>query len=300
MVSGGSLVLGRNVFEDVGSDVESKKVFGALREVMVKLGWSSYMNACQGGWIKLFKDSGSEIEHEAFIALWVTIFVFPSSSNMVVKSLCKVAVYLARGVRLAIAPAVLANVYKDFSFLKDRIGLDDETPVIFRLPCSLFKFGYRKDDVGSFVDRCAFEDFIWQPYVKDSNENSGFSMVYQELRRWVIVGDCLDEELESWVGFVRMSQLVRIYGGCIQQYLPRRVVMQLGMNQDVPADIPRKKGIQEIALWFYTRSIKDVRLYVPPSHSRWKELSNEMSSKILPCGDGSCRNTFKPIASLIA
>nr|GEV33382.1 hypothetical protein [Tanacetum cinerariifolium] len=34
--------------------------------------------------------------------------------------------------------------------------------------------------------------------------------------------------------------------------------------------------------------------------SRWKELSKETSSKILPCGDGSFWKTFKPIASLIA
>ncbi|GKC86456.1 hypothetical protein Tco_1142173, partial [Tanacetum coccineum] len=34
--------------------------------------------------------------------------------------------------------------------------------------------------------------------------------------------------------------------------------------------------------------------------SRWKELSKEMSSKTLPCGDGSCWKIFKPIASLIA
>ncbi|GKE70114.1 hypothetical protein Tco_1528186 [Tanacetum coccineum] len=33
---------------------------------------------------------------------------------------------------------------------------------------------------------------------------------------------------------------------------------------------------------------------------RWKELSNETSSKILPGGDGSCWKTFKLIASLIA
>ncbi|GKA43825.1 hypothetical protein Tco_0736549 [Tanacetum coccineum] len=35
------------------------------------------------------------------------------------------------------------------------------------------------------------------------------------------------------------------------------------------------------------------------SSSRWKELSKETSSKILPCGDGSCWKTFKPVASLI-
>nr|GFC09827.1 hypothetical protein [Tanacetum cinerariifolium] len=34
--------------------------------------------------------------------------------------------------------------------------------------------------------------------------------------------------------------------------------------------------------------------------SRWKELSKESGSKILPCGDGSCWKEFKPIASLIA
>ncbi|GJW69842.1 hypothetical protein Tco_0126759 [Tanacetum coccineum] len=36
------------------------------------------------------------------------------------------------------------------------------------------------------------------------------------------------------------------------------------------------------------------------SPSRWKELSKDTGSKILPSGDGSCRKTFKPIASLIA
>ncbi|GJY01243.1 protein PIN-LIKES 6, partial [Tanacetum coccineum] len=36
------------------------------------------------------------------------------------------------------------------------------------------------------------------------------------------------------------------------------------------------------------------------SPSWWKELSKESGSKILPCGDGSCWKTFKPIAILIA
>ncbi|GKC93361.1 hypothetical protein Tco_1158803 [Tanacetum coccineum] len=34
--------------------------------------------------------------------------------------------------------------------------------------------------------------------------------------------------------------------------------------------------------------------------SRWKELSKETGSKILPSRDGSCWKTFKPIAGLIA
>nr|GEZ05135.1 hypothetical protein [Tanacetum cinerariifolium] len=35
------------------------------------------------------------------------------------------------------------------------------------------------------------------------------------------------------------------------------------------------------------------------SPSRWKEMSKESSSKIIPSGDGSCWKTFKPIDSLI-
>ncbi|GJZ40865.1 aminotransferase-like mobile domain-containing protein [Tanacetum coccineum] len=224
LVIGGFLVLGRNVFDDAGSDLESKKVLGALREAMTELGRSSYRNVSQGGWIKMFKDSGSEFDHKAFRALWLSGFVFPSSSDVVVKSLCKVVVCLARGVRLALALVVLASVYKDLSILKDKISLDDETPIIVqalmqlvqiwiwerfskispkcKIGCNRIFAKWEKtnvcvDDVGSFVDHCAFDEFIWQMYVKDSNENLGFSKVYQEKGRWVIVGDCLDEELES-------------------------------------------------------------------------------------------------------
>nr|GEV96902.1 hypothetical protein [Tanacetum cinerariifolium] len=34
--------------------------------------------------------------------------------------------------------------------------------------------------------------------------------------------------------------------------------------------------------------------------SRWKELSKESGSKILPCRDGSCWKAFNPNATLIA
>ncbi|GJY14205.1 aminotransferase-like mobile domain-containing protein [Tanacetum coccineum] len=55
----------------------------------------------------MFNDRGSEIEHDAFRALWL-------------------------GVRLAIALAVLASVHKDSRFLKDKIVLSDAMSVIVR------------------------------------------------------------------------------------------------------------------------------------------------------------------------
>ncbi|GJX77548.1 aminotransferase-like mobile domain-containing protein [Tanacetum coccineum] len=72
LVIGGFPILGRNIFDDVGSDVESEKALGSLRVAMTELGRSSYRNVSHGGWIKMFKDIGSEFEHEAFLALWLS------------------------------------------------------------------------------------------------------------------------------------------------------------------------------------------------------------------------------------
>nr|GEY25151.1 hypothetical protein [Tanacetum cinerariifolium] len=62
----------------------------------------------------------------------------------------------------------------------------------------------------------------------------------------------------------------------------------------------------------YENHIRTLGDYSKPSHEGYrntielpignnvrKELSKETSSKILPCGDGSCWKTFKLIASLI-
>ena len=65
-------------------------------------------------------DSGSEIEHEAFLVFWLSRFVFPVS-NAIVKTIFPIAIHLARGTRIALAPAVLAHIYRDLSLLKEKI-----------------------------------------------------------------------------------------------------------------------------------------------------------------------------------
>ncbi|KAJ0091567.1 hypothetical protein Patl1_13460 [Pistacia atlantica] len=70
--------------------------------------------------MKKFMDSGSEIEHEAFPALWFSRFVL-SPYNLIVKFVFPIAVHLARGTRIALAPAILASIYKDLSSLKEKI-----------------------------------------------------------------------------------------------------------------------------------------------------------------------------------
>lgn len=66
-------------------------------------------------------DSGSEIEHEAFLSLWLSRFVFPNSNSVISRSVFPIAVKLARGTRIAHVPAVLAGIYIDLSFLKEKI-----------------------------------------------------------------------------------------------------------------------------------------------------------------------------------
>ncbi|PWA75157.1 Aminotransferase-like mobile domain-containing protein [Artemisia annua] len=258
MVVGGFSVLGHSVFNlvDIETD-EGKDVLRKLNEARVELQRSRSNKVSQSGWMTKFKDSGSEIEHEAFLALWLSRFVFPSSYTTVSANVSAIAVCLARGVRLALAPPVLASIYRDLSLLKTSLENDDcnsETNIIIWAPLQLVQVWiwerFRKsspspadncdpkfarwekkevcvEDGGSFAD-CGFDDFTWQPYGEDIDDKS---------RKWVVVGDCLDEEMESWVRCLRVSELVGIDGKSIQQYLPHRVAMQFGMNQDVPGDV---------------------------------------------------------------
>ena len=66
----------------------------------------------------------SKIEHEASLVLWFSRYVFSSSNDVVVLHVCHIVVSLARGIRLALAPAVLASIYKDLSILKSKLSVD--------------------------------------------------------------------------------------------------------------------------------------------------------------------------------
>lgn len=71
-------------------------------------------------WMNLFLNSGSEIEHEAFLATWLSMIGF-SSKGLVSTLVFPIAVHLARGNPIALGPAVLASIYKDLTLLKNSI-----------------------------------------------------------------------------------------------------------------------------------------------------------------------------------
>ncbi|GJY50960.1 aminotransferase-like mobile domain-containing protein [Tanacetum coccineum] len=271
MVIGGFSVLGHSVFDlvDIECD-ETKLVLRKLNEARSEFHKSRYNKTDQFGWMKKFKDSGSEIEHVA-------------------------------GVRLALAPHVLASIYRDLSLLNHNLGNDghdDESNLIVWAPFQLVQVWIlerfrkispncvdscnprfarwenkklRMENVGSFVD-CGFDDFIWQPFGEVLNDKSG---------KWVVVAECLDEELESWVRCLRVSELVGMDGKYIEQYLPHRVAMQFGMNQDVPGDVARMNGNHGIAwryLEWWNKSTGECSLQSPIDDNKTEKFGKDESS----------------------
>ena len=112
MVSGGFSVLGSPIF----SALETPE----LKEIEERL--IQARSARQYPWLMHFMESESELEREAFLSLWLSRFVFPGISKSTITELVfPIAIHLARGTRLALAPAVLASIYRDLSVLKAKI-----------------------------------------------------------------------------------------------------------------------------------------------------------------------------------
>ncbi|KAL6970728.1 hypothetical protein U1Q18_030420 [Sarracenia purpurea var. burkii] len=121
IVLGGYPVLGDSVLSPLDKG-DLRKTREKLLESRLEIVRSRAQKASQSTWIKKFMHSGSEIEHEAFLSLWLSIFVFPASSFKTIgKHVFSMAVLLARGAKLALAPSVLAVIYRDLSLLRDRI-----------------------------------------------------------------------------------------------------------------------------------------------------------------------------------
>jgi len=75
-------------------------------------------------WMKYFMSNESNLEHEAFLCCWLSRFVFPGRSyKSILKSVFPVAIQLARGTKLALAPAVLANIYRDLRLLNEKVRM---------------------------------------------------------------------------------------------------------------------------------------------------------------------------------
>ncbi|KAE9457741.1 hypothetical protein C3L33_10356, partial [Rhododendron williamsianum] len=99
-------VLGDSVLRPLETR-ESDEIHEKLMKGRSEVIRSKARKADQHEWVRLFMGSGSEIEHEAFLVLWLSRHVFPYALDLISKNVLKIAIHLARGTRIALAPAVL-------------------------------------------------------------------------------------------------------------------------------------------------------------------------------------------------
>ncbi|TXG67758.1 hypothetical protein EZV62_009033 [Acer yangbiense] len=221
MIDGYS-VLGSLVFISSGTK-ELKKREERLNKARRELIRFSTRNAEHCLWMKKFMNTGSDIEHEAFLALWLSRFVFPISYSLVTQCVFPIAVHLARGTKIALAPTILAKIYRDLSLLKEKIVAvtkfdksevgDSGLAVIIWSPFqlvqiwawerfielrpkpNLIKIGETRfarwhkmmmivDNVRKVLDS-ARENFDWRPYTK-------------ALRNWNLLEFYVEKEFESF------------------------------------------------------------------------------------------------------
>ncbi|KAJ7960735.1 putative Serine/threonine protein phosphatase 7 long form [Quillaja saponaria] len=213
---------------------------------------------------------GSEIEHEAFLATWLSTFVFPISGVMR-KDVFPFAIQLARGNPIALAPAVLATIYRDLDLLKEAIvastkkfqtGGDENDslelvlwspfylvqiwaweriqalqpkPNTIKIDDPILARWHKVRNLKVHNTRLALntagESFLWRPYAILVRKCS-FPNIYSEKEVWVPVDPNLNKELLSFAECLRVSELFGL--DCRTWYHPHRVAMQFGIDQDIP------------------------------------------------------------------
>ncbi|VFQ82545.1 unnamed protein product [Cuscuta campestris] len=290
IVLGGFSVLGCCVHSD--SNPRDRNIEGIKKKLLKarsELNMSKSKKPTQIGWmVKFMNNKECGIEHEAFLVLWLERFVFPvSTQDTIGTKFLDIAIRLTQGQRIALAPAVLAIIYKNLTIMKKALGGvgSDNTqnccailaPFRLVLVWVWERFPYflhpnnpisdkprfaRWDDLKMDAKSTDFagEEYLWRPYALGAKNSL---LLYKEGEgRWVFVpggGDEVDELIRC----VRVSELVGIEG-VIEQYLPHRVAMQFGMDQDHPGLVARADGSPEIAWNFFSRPVLDMKLWVPP------------------------------------
>ena len=292
MALGGYSVLGDSVLSPLLTK-EMEEIYEILLEVHKTVSYSCF-NPGQHAWLEHIMGSGSKVEHEAFLSYWLSRFVFPMPLCRIEKQNFPNAILLARGTRIALAPAVLSSIYTDLGLLKEKLvastKLDTEEvnlsapfqfvqlwawerfPALRPSPISITQCEPRLarwsklkkvsiENVRLVIDS-AGESFQWRPYAISVNHNWLFPKFYGEKEQWVSVDAALDKELESFARCLRVCELPGLH--CIQQHLPHRVALQFGIDQDLPGHVARYNMSPCIAWSHYNRSIGDAKFYIPP------------------------------------
>ncbi|XWS27868.1 hypothetical protein CRYUN_Cryun25bG0016700 [Craigia yunnanensis] len=272
MILGGFPTLG----ESVRRPLEGKLVKIEEEMYMKRLIFSRTKSkkASHECWIKHIMEEEREYEHVAFLSLWLSRYVFPSLSETAVsKQVFPVAIHLSSKTRMVLAPAVLASLYKNLTLLKNqamysREELTASGPLKLLQLWAIERFPSLGPSIPNTLKpgepRAALfhrlnakislplvrsilrlpDDFRWRPYIADLKIWAHPSY-YKETK--FLAFDCsdADEALKYFARCLHTSMLVGI--DCKEVYLPHRVAMQFGYDQDLPASFPVSSVLWENA-----------------------------------------------------
>ncbi|KAK1355362.1 hypothetical protein POM88_048618 [Heracleum sosnowskyi] len=300
MILGGYSVLGALYLTPIPD--ECVGIFDSLEKAYHEIKLVYGKNVSGPMWMEYFMCSGKDLEHEAFLAMWLSRFVLLCSKGNIVMRDFHVAIHLSRGKRIALAPVVLASIYTDmrlarnsvfeFNNLESKVGSStifchsdlvfmwawERFPELRPTPCVMERTEPRSarwnevkilevKDVRAALDS-GNESFVWRPYVITSS-NCMLSRLYGGNEQWVVVES---DDTESLARCFRVSELIGL--GYIEQYLPHRVAMQFGLDQDVPPHVIRFNDSPKSAWRSYNRSMRGMKLYIPP-----RLLESDVSSR---------------------
>ncbi|XP_004295813.1 PREDICTED: uncharacterized protein LOC101295989 [Fragaria vesca subsp. vesca] len=321
MVLGGFSVSGDSVFSSLES-IELKQVEDRLVKARKEV-----KRARASQWLQKFVNSGSELEHEAFLAFWLSRYVFHDLDRSIQKRAFPIAIHLARGTRIALAQSVLADIYNDLSLLKKAIVASNKLKtsdcvlkVKLKSPFHLVQVwawerflkltpipnvikyaelrlarwdkvhGLSIENLRSVLDS-AGEAFMWRPYAM-SIENWNFPKYYSEKEMWI--GPGLDDEFLPFSICLRVTELVGFDNR--KQNLPHRVAMQFGYDQDVPCKIAESKVSRKCC----NEKTEIVGFYIPSRLSklnvtaRYLKWWNESVSGLKDTSEGALPQKKKP------
>ncbi|XP_059664170.1 uncharacterized protein LOC132309936 [Cornus florida] len=215
MIIGGYPVLGKPVNSPLSGGLV--KIEEAMNKHRIELCRSKAKKATHGGWLSKFMEVETEyeFEHVAFLSLWLSRYVFPSLPE---ETIGKHVFPIAAQLSQGVQLALAPAVLA--SLYQNLTMLKEKAMVsaesiIVSGPLPLLQLW-------------AFE-------------------------RFPLVGPNLDEELQSFFRCLQVSELVGI--GCKEKYMPHRVGMQFGMDQDLPCD-----GSSSV----FTSSSRENVFFVPP------------------------------------
>ncbi|OVA03376.1 Aminotransferase-like [Macleaya cordata] len=306
LILGGFSVLGEPVTSPLTGELV--KISDELHKERRALHKEKARKASEGAWINRFMGSNSELEHVAFLSLWLSRYVFPDHPDgLIRKEVFSVAVHLAQGTTIALAPAVLASLYANLTSLKQQV-LDSS-----KLDLSVSKFDVSFSIWGPFQllqiwawehfpplrpkspnsltlgePRIArwnnlksksklpivrstlknLENFQWRPFVATLN-NWPCPLFYKEREELFDVRP-ENDELQSFFRCLRACEIFAL-NGSVEQYLPHRVARQFGFDQEIPGKFIGANATWELAWKAYEKSTRNGKLYI---RSRFLESSS--------------------------